>query len=134
MTLECLARSDYSYSESVVAFVQPQRDYRTTAWTPVGQDVSDVVNSLIETWHNETRFISSVDDMENVASFDRIVKHGRAALPWIIYDLERQPSLLMLAAAKITGENPITEGIRGDMRAMAGAWVGWYQLAKRELF
>lgn len=134
MTLECLARSDYSYSGSNVAFVQPRRRYRDIAPLVHGMNVSVAVKKLIEDWHNETLLMSSTDEMQKVESFSQIVRYGRSALPSIVDDLERKPSLLMLAAAEITGENPITEGIRGDIRAMAGAWVGWYQLAKRELF
>jgi hypothetical protein len=134
MTLECLARSDYSYSGSNIAFVQPKRQYRDIARPVLGMNVSVAVKKLIEDWHNETLLMSSTDEMQKVESFSQIVRYGRSALPSIVDDLERKPSLLMLAAAEITGENPITEGIRGDIRAMAGAWVGWYQLAKRELF
>jgi hypothetical protein len=134
MTLECLAKTDYSYSVSGVSFVQPRRQYRNPTRPVPGSDISIVVNKLIEDWHKETLFMSSVDEMKSVNSFCKILDFGRSALPWIVHDLERQPSLLILAAAEITGENPITEGIRGDIRAMAGAWVGWYQLAKRELF
>ncbi|MEO0463272.1 MAG: hypothetical protein AAF127_09085 [Pseudomonadota bacterium] len=76
--------------------------------------------------------MSSIDDMLAVPSFDILVDYGYAALPKIIDHMDKEPSLLGLAAAKIVGDSPITDKIRGDVRAMTGAWIGWYQRAKRD--
>ena len=93
---------------------------------------SDEISRAIEQWMNETAFMSSIDQMKRLESFRRIIGFGSSALPAIIASLSAKPSLLGVVAAEIAGEDPVTEEIKGDVRAMAGAWIGWYQRARRD--
>ena len=51
---------------------------------------------------------------------------GMDAVPFILKDLMTNgPDDWFWALSKITGENPITEDIAGDMNKMTEAWLLW---------
>jgi hypothetical protein len=133
MTFESLARNEYFYSDSHVTFVQPSRVYYGEFRRVKGIDIGTAVSELIEQWHKDVSVLSSIDEIKKLASYAELTSYGLPALEYIVRDLEKRPSMLMLAASDIAGESPITDAIRGDVKAMAGAWVGWYQRAKQEL-
>ncbi len=52
------------------------------------------------------------------------------AVPFILKDLiANGPDDWFWALSKITGENPITEDIAGDMNKMTEAWLTWARKA-----
>ena len=132
MTCLALARPNHSYDFSSFAFINPARVYAQTSALVAGRDLSIEMDELIKQWHAETFLMSSVEDMTRVESYRKILEFGHAGLQYVIGDIEKNPSMLMLVAEEICGESPITDAIRGDVRAMSGAWVGWYQKAKHE--
>lgn len=91
---------------------------------------SDLFESLVEGWRNETAFMSSPADMRNVESYKTIVGFEWMAVPFIIDEISRRPSLLLMALGDITGVDPISDSIRGNVDLMTGAWVAWYQKSK----
>jgi hypothetical protein len=134
MSLECHAPADYGMvdTHSPVSSVSTYRyEIEPTNKNKV-VFFPDRFDEMKAKWYRETAFSSSPDEMRNTDSYKEIVSYGRIALPYIIKEIQDNPSLLMMAAHDITGENPITESIRGDMRAMMGAWVGWFQKSKQD--
>lgn len=89
---------------------------------------------LVEKWQNETIFMSSPEDIRNVESFTEIVRYGWMSVPYIIEEIGQRPSLLFMALNEITGEDPISDAIRGNVDLMTGAWIAWFQKSKREFF
>lgn len=76
-------------------------------------------------WKKETEFQSSTrKDAENPA-FKRIIAMGLAAVPLILADLERKPSLWFYALQTLTGENPVPDAFRGDLKKSTEAWLSW---------
>lgn len=130
MTALALARTEFVYGMPTVSISTSRKVYDLDALR-LGPTEKEICNA-IEAWFSDTEFMSSIDDMKRVLSFGRLVSLGQAALPKIIESLSKEPSLLGLVAGEIVGEDPITDEIRGDVRAMAGAWIGWYQRAKRD--
>ena len=75
---------------------------------------------LARKWKSETRFFSNVSKRVMDLSYQRIISMGEAAVPLILKDLaENGPDDWFWALTVITGENPITEDIAGNMNAMA---------------
>lgn len=86
------------------------------------------IHKAIDNWHEEVMYSSSIDYMQSVKSFDAIVNVGANAIPMIIEDLQERPSFLFLALHAITGVDPIFNEIRGNVGAMVGAWLKWYEM------
>jgi hypothetical protein len=84
-------------------------------------------NRSVRKWRAETAYLSSTTDMFEHPSFIKIVQMGPKAAPLIISEISRQPDLLLGALPKITGENPVPSTDRGDIYAMASAWIEWYR-------
>ena len=58
-------------------------------------------------------------------SYQRIIGKGAAAVPFILHELEQEPDHWFWALMAITGEDPVTAEVRGDIRQMASAWIAW---------
>jgi len=102
-------------------------------WVYAAQSVDAAVPSSIEQkfrglarqWKEETRFVSSVQDMVSNAAYLQIIAMGKDALPLLLNELRREPDHWFVALQAITGLNPISESARGDVRAMARSWLEW---------
>ncbi len=87
---------------------------------------------MAEEWRRETAPLSSITEMVLHPAYQRIIGMGRAALPFILAELVRQPGHWFWALRAITGENPVTEEDRGNLLRMRDAWVrlahrrGWF--------
>ena len=58
-------------------------------------------------------------------AYRSIVEMGAAAVPLILRELERHPDHWFMALHEITSEDPVPEESRGDVKAMAEAWLTW---------
>jgi hypothetical protein len=82
---------------------------------------------LADRWKRETKFLSNVTAKSTHIAYQRIIGMGPAAVPFIIRDLEDNgPNDWFWALHAITGENPITEDIAGNMVSMTEAWTKWW--------
>jgi hypothetical protein len=68
---------------------------------------------------------SSYTEIVGHPAYRRIVHMGREAVPFLLRELQREPSLLVWALHEITGENPVPPGSSGRIREMAKAWLAW---------
>ncbi|MBI1831736.1 MAG: hypothetical protein HYR84_09835, partial [Planctomycetes bacterium] len=58
--------------------------------------------------------------------YQKIIGMGKPAIALILDDLRRHgPSDWFWALTAITGENPITDDLAGNMSAMTEAWLQW---------
>ena len=81
---------------------------------------------LASRWYEESRFMSSLTDMALLDSYQRIIGMGEKAIPLILLELGSQPDQWFWALEKITGEiTPVSEEFRGNLPAMAEAWLRW---------
>src|SRR5262249_43794422 len=81
---------------------------------------------LARGWKKETGFLSSMEEKSMPSAYQRIIGMGEAAVPFILEDLsENGPADWFWALSVITDDNPITEDVAGDMRAMTEAWLQW---------
>jgi hypothetical protein len=84
------------------------------------------IRSLMDKWKRETRLFSSISKKSSHPAYREIIIQGHRALPFILVDLkECGPADWFVALTEITGENPITIDIAGNMTAMTEAWLEW---------
>jgi len=88
--------------------------------------VSEVFSGLAEEWREATRFESSLMQSISHPAYRAIVQLGNDAVPVLLKELTRQqPEPWFLALREITGVDPVTSKERGNMRAIAEAWLRW---------
>jgi hypothetical protein len=76
-------------------------------------------------WKRETQFFSSPADKYLHPSYARIIGIGHPAVALILKSMRREPADWFYALRAITGANPITQAIAGDVRKMSEAWIKW---------
>jgi len=81
---------------------------------------------LAEQWRRETRLISNISKKALHPAYQQIIGMGEAAVPLILRGIEKNgPDDWFWALTSITGANPITESISGNIPAMTEAWLQW---------
>jgi hypothetical protein len=76
-------------------------------------------------WKRETRFTSSPSEKYLHPSYARIIGLGWPAVALILKSLRRQRDDWFYALRAITGSNPVTSTMSGNMVAMTAAWLKW---------
>ncbi|MDR2595761.1 MAG: hypothetical protein LBC76_00430 [Treponema sp.] len=104
---------------------------KTIQWTLPDKDIDGTAfkkrfNELYEGWCKETQFDSFIGDPYHKC-YDKIVRLGYKAVPYIITKLKEDPSLMFVALNRITGENPVKEENRGIVKKMAKDWIDWWE-------
>jgi hypothetical protein len=92
----------------------------------------DTLLDAITNWKLKTAHFSLRSDKVLNEVFEKIISFGSSAVPYLIEDLRLEPSYLFLALERITGRNPVFEEIRGNIPAIVGAWLQWYESETRE--
>jgi hypothetical protein len=72
-----------------------------------------------------TRHLSSPTDRYLHPSYARIIGLGLAAVPLILEAMKRDPDDWFYALRAITGVNPVTAAMAGNMKKMTEAWIRW---------
>ncbi len=95
---------------------------------PVDTDHIFLFMRLVDQWHIERKFMSSLSDIVSCASYTRIIGMGAQALPLILIQMKNEgddPDYWFVALEAITGQNPVPEDALGDTVKMAQAWLLW---------
>ena len=85
----------------------------------------DAFRTMVSEWKSGTAFVSSVSEIIGHPGFRRIVASGPGAVPYLLEELKREPSYLVMALGEITGVNPVPPGARGKITEMVKAWLAW---------
>lgn len=80
---------------------------------------------LVERWKRDTEFCSSTTQMSLHPAYQQIIGMGRAALPLILDEMQREPDHWFWALSAITGENPVPSASQGHIDQMAESWLQW---------
>ena len=117
--------TDFSYTvgDSQASATAAKMPYRGV----LSKTESENLDVAIAAWKARVERFSLRRQRKSVPEFQAILAFGSAGIPVIVGDLRRDPSYLFLALESLTGEDPVYEGIRGDMPAMVGAWIQWCQ-------
>jgi hypothetical protein len=95
------------------------------AYKATNNDYVDAFYHNLHKWRSETYYMSSAKELQMHPSFRAIIALGEPVISLILDDLKRCPSLLSLTLSAITGENVVPAADRGNIRAMANAWISW---------
>jgi hypothetical protein len=82
---------------------------------------------LARVWKVESMFMSSVTDMVNLPSYQKIIGMGPRVIPLLLSDLAREPQHWFIALSALTGTDPVPSEDRGDADKMTAAWFRWGQ-------
>jgi hypothetical protein len=90
------------------------------------QDVARRFQGLASQWKATTRFRSNTHALQNHPVYQELVALGEPVVPLILAELAREPSVSWITVlAAITGENPVSPALAGQVEAMARAWLDW---------
>jgi hypothetical protein len=96
------------------------------AWTNSEFDIAKRFQELSDRWREDTAELSSIPDIVTHPSYLQIIGLGRAVLPFILEDLEREPNHWFIALSALSGgQNPVRPEHRGRLRDMAHDWLTW---------
>lgn len=76
-------------------------------------------------WQKDTAFLSSTSEIATHPSYQQIIGMGKEALPFIFAALREQAEHWFWALRSITGEDPVPQSGRGNLRQMTAAWLEW---------
>lgn len=80
---------------------------------------------LTAEWKQETAHLSSPAAIAGHPAYQEIIGMGEKAIPLILQDLQQAGGQWFRALRSISGESPIRPEDRGNIAAMARAWVDW---------
>lgn len=90
-----------------------------------GQPAAERFLRLKTAWKAQRRHESSTQRMAMLPAYQAIIGMGPDAVPLLLRELEQCPDLWFWALRAITEADPVAEAIRGDLHAMAAAWLAW---------
>jgi len=83
---------------------------------------------LVSQWRKERGATSSITKMAMCPSYQRIIAMGERVIPFILRELESEgdePDMWFWALQVLTGNDPVSDEARGNMKKMADAWLDW---------
>jgi hypothetical protein len=90
------------------------------------QTVESKFRDLANQWAELTAYRSNMSALRLDPLFHEIVALGEPAIPLILRELERKPSVSWFGLlATMTGENPVPSEVAGRVAEMAGSWLAW---------
>ncbi len=87
--------------------------------------LAETFRTHAEEWRRATRFQSSLEEITGHPAYRAIVLLGDEVVPLLLRELRRRPELWFAALREITHADPVRPEYRGDISAMADAWVRW---------
>ncbi len=121
-------RDEMTETEHTTSLRNYETNYSTVDSEHTNQSMRARFNMLIEQWHIERRYISSLSKLANCPSYREIVGMGPDALPFIFAQMRSEgndPDHWDIALTEITGEDPVPESSYGDSIKIARAWLDW---------
>jgi hypothetical protein len=129
-------RGPVDFKNSVSSLCHLRRFYggepslnRTACWhldkeRDVGESEKEF-NELANKWREEIGAESSLSKITGNINYLRIIALGKSALPFILRDLQREPSPWFVALRAITGELKIGKEHAGNFRRISETWINW---------
>jgi hypothetical protein len=94
------------------------------AWQ-VGEEDLATFPTLAARWKQETAHHSNVAKRALHSAYQEIIGMGERVVPLLLSELRREPDDWFWALHAITGANPVPAASRGNVQAMAEAWIQW---------
>jgi hypothetical protein len=80
---------------------------------------------LAEQWKKETAHYSNVARKAMHPAYQEIIGMGKAVVPLLLAELKREPDDWFWALHALIRANPVPPQDRGNLHAMADAWLRW---------
>ena len=80
---------------------------------------------LVMVWKRERGPYSSSAQLAEHPAYQQIIGMGANVVPLVLAELERVPDHWFRALHALTGADPVPPACRGNIRAMADAWLCW---------
>lgn len=90
-------------------------------------------HSLKVQWENDTKFLSSTNEICMHSAYQQIIGMGLNAIPYIIEELLIMPNHWFWALKAITGQDPVPVSKRGRVKEMVKEWIVWWLKNKNSL-
>jgi hypothetical protein len=110
---------DVSIPVAVVSVVAEAAEPETAA------RIEKRFRALAADWSENTRHISSVNDLISHSSYQEIIKLGWDVVPFLLLDLQQNKRFWFPALHAITKVRPFDPSDAGNSRRMTEAWVTW---------
>jgi hypothetical protein len=94
------------------------------AWQ-AGEEQQATFHTLVERWKKETAHQSNVAKRALHPAYQEIIGMGESAVSLLLEELRRDPDDGFWALHAITGANHVPAASRGNLHAMAAAWLQW---------
>lgn len=110
------------------AHTAPKNWYKLSDFNDEKQDdnaLQQVFENLANEWRQEQEFSSSITEIAIVPAYQQIIGMGPAALRWILADLRETHDHWFWALKSIARCDPVLPQDRGNVPAMAKAWLEW---------
>jgi hypothetical protein len=85
----------------------------------------DRFNGLAMDWLCGMGYSSNPSALTAHPSYKAIIAYGNDAVPFVLAQLRRAPSLLAWTLFDITRENPVKKSEHGDLAKITRAWIKW---------
>ena len=80
---------------------------------------------LAAQWKRERGPHSSSARLAEHPAYQQIIDLGPEVVPLLLRELDHQPDHWFRALQALTGVNPVPAESRGNLKAMAAAWLAW---------
>lgn len=81
--------------------------------------------ALVDTWTRDTATTSSMTGLILHPAYQQVIGMGPQAIPYLLKELSVRPNHWFWALTSITGVNPVTQELSGDLPAMTRVWLDW---------
>jgi len=82
-------------------------------------------NELKRKWKEATLFSSNTHEIILNSYYQMIIGIGPKAIPIILEDMRKEPNPWFWALKAISGDDPIPEEDRGNLKKMTAHWLNW---------
>lgn len=80
---------------------------------------------LTSEWKEQSAALSSPTEIAVLPAYQRIVGMGQSVVPLILREMEQEPDFWFWALRAITGADPVSPEIRGNVPEMTASWLSW---------
>ena len=95
----------------------------------LGETLADVIenkfNRLRDEWKRNRAPDSSSARLAMHPAYLKIIGIGPDAVPLLLREIENDPDMWFVALRSITEADPVPDEIKGNVKAMAEAWLNW---------
>lgn len=118
-SLQSINQSAQNYFNPVQNFLIDGMQYDSTL------TIKEKFEAYKQQWYIERGVSSSIKDIIDCPSYQKIIDMGESVLSLIIGELKKNPDHWFVALEEITKRDPVPDNIFGDILKMSKYWIAW---------